>query len=230
MSDNILTEMGQQDVQNLKVLLSLPSGIVLLPGYLERLGFSFEYQVRYLQQGLLEQVGSGSLKKCNDVITWVGALYALQYEEGLPVHIGAESSLALQGCAHYIRLGNPAVFIFLPPRTNLPRWFTSHQWPSKFRVIKGDISASQEGFTTWKYLDMPIRISMPERAIFECLHLVPRKKMSFDECKYLMEGLCTLRPSVLQKLIDSGMTPKLKRQFLHLAKKERHAWLDRLEI
>ena len=52
--------------------------------------------------------------------------------------------------------------------------------------------------------------------MLELLHLVPEKE-PFDEAKLLMEGLTTLRPSVLQPLLENCNSVKAKRLFLSLA-------------
>lgn len=225
-----ISSMDDQEVSNVKALLSIPSGIVILSRYLEDLGITAEDQKRYEAYGWLERIGAGAFKVSNDVITWESAIFALQYQEYLPIHIGAESALALQGHAHYLRLGRPRVFMFSPTRTPLPKWFTGHEWSQPFRVIKADIFSGRSALVPYSHKDVGILISTPERAILECLYLVPKKKAGYDECQYLMEGLFTLRPSVLQNLLDQCHSPKLKRQFWYLAKKNRHAWLERIRI
>jgi hypothetical protein len=44
-----------------------------------------------------------------------------------------------------------------------------------------------------------------------------------------MEGLTSLRPSLLQTLLESCASIKVKRAFLYLAREAGHAWYERLD-
>lgn len=55
------------------------------------------------------------------------------------------------------------------------------------------------------------------------------KDESIDEANYLMEGLSSLRPSVLQTLLETCKSVKVKRLFLYMAEHHNHAWFKRLE-
>ncbi|MGH8239339.1 MAG: type IV toxin-antitoxin system AbiEi family antitoxin domain-containing protein, partial [Steroidobacteraceae bacterium] len=57
-------------------------------------------------------------------------------------------------------------------------------------------------------------VSEPERAILELLSEVPQRQ-SVDEARLLMEGLQTLRPPVLQRLLASCVSVKTVRLFLN---------------
>jgi hypothetical protein len=72
-----------------------------------------------------------------------------------------------------------------------------------------------------------LSISSPERAILECLYLAP-EKMDLVECYQVMEGLTTLRPALLQQLLEQCHSIKVKRLFLYMAKKAGHDWFKRL--
>jgi hypothetical protein len=58
---------------------------------------------------------------------------------------------------------------------------------------------------------------------------VPEKE-PFDDARLLMEGLTTLRPSVLQSLLEDCNSVKAKRLFLSLAESAGHAWLGKLDL
>jgi hypothetical protein len=74
-----------------------------------------------------------------------------------------------------------------------------------------------------------IFISAPERAIMEVLYLVPQQQ-SFEEAGLLMEGLTTLRPQLVQELLELCNSIKVKRLFLFLATHYRHAWASKLNF
>jgi len=49
------------------------------------------------------------------------------------------------------------------------------------------------------------------------------------ECYHVMEGLTTLRPKILQALLEQCSSIKVKRLFLYMANKAGHAWHKRLD-
>jgi len=62
----------------------------------------------------------------------------------------------------------------------------------------------------------------------EYVYDIPKNE-SFDEAHYIMEGLATLRPSVLQSLLESCRSVKVKRLFLHMAATYNHGWFNRID-
>ena len=63
----------------------------------------------------------------------------------------------------------------------------------------------------------------------ECLYLAP-KKQSLLEAYELMEGLNNLRPKLVQELLESCTSVKVKRLFLYLADKAKHDWLNYINL
>ena len=74
-----------------------------------------------------------------------------------------------------------------------------------------------------------IIISTPELATMEMLYLVPNEQ-SFDEALKIMEGLTTLRPQLVQQLLEECNSVKVKRLFLYMAEKNDHQWFQELNI
>ncbi len=66
-------------------------------------------------------------------------------------------------------------------------------------------------------------------AAMEMLSLVP-KGQSFDEAAKIMEGLTTLRPKLVQNMLEECNSIKVKRLFLFIADKHEHAWLNELSM
>ena len=56
-----------------------------------------------------------------------------------------------------------------------------------------------------------VLVSSPERAILECLNL-PDASSSLLDIYYIMEGLTTLRPKLVQTLLEACTSQKVKRQ------------------
>ena len=72
-------------------------------------------------------------------------------------------------------------------------------------------------------------VSSPERAILECLNL-PDASSSLLDIYYIMEGLTTLRPKLVQTLLEACTSQKVKRLFLYMAEKAGHAWYMALKL
>jgi len=87
----------------------------------------------------------------------------------------------------------------------------------------------REGFTEYQEKDFSVRISAPERAMLEMLHLVPQK-VGFDEALLVMGNLVTLRPEVVQGLLEACRSVKVKRLFLFMAENQEHAWLSKVDL
>ena len=133
----------------------------------------------------------------------------------------------MQGMAHYVRMDTETVFLFAPPKTTLPAWFKNYDWSVDLRYISTSILPEGIGLIEHEEKTFSIRISAPERATLECLHLVP-DTVDLMECYQVMEGLTTLRPKLLQSLLERCSSIKIKRLFLYMANKAGHDWVKRL--
>jgi hypothetical protein len=65
--------------------------------------------------------------------------------------------------------------------------------------------------------------------MMEVLYGVPLVE-SFDEAKLLMEGLTTLRPRLVQGLLEKCASVKVKRLFMLLAESCKHSWVRKLDL
>ena len=204
-------------------------GTAYVAAWLEWRGISRDLQAYYRKSGWLESLGRGALKRPSELVTWQGGLYALQAQSSLPVHAGALTALALQGFSHYVRLGAEDVFLFSTPKTNLPAWFKNRDWGQKVNRFSTSVLPPSLGLADYQAGAFSIKISGPERAMLECLHLAP-DTLDLVECYQVMEGLTTLRPKLLQPLLEQCSSVKVKRLFLYMAEKAGHAWFKRLDI
>lgn len=173
-------------------------------------------------------LGRGAYAKSGDTVGWQGGLYAMQTHNRLPVHAGALTALTVQGYAHYLRLGAETVFLFSPPKATLPVWFRQHDWEQPVQHCRTLLLPENLALTEVQSGMFSLRISTPERAMLECLHLSP-EKVDLVECYQVMEGLTTLRPKLLQPLLEQCSSIKVKRLFLYLAGKAGHEWVKRLD-
>ena len=209
-------------------LASHTQGTVDLASWLEQRGISHDLQKHYRKSGWMESVGTGALKRPGEEVTWQGALYTLQTQAKLPLHAGALTALALQGFAHYVRLGKQTVYLFSPIKTRLPAWFRNYDWPQLIVHEKTSFLPNDTGITDLPLPLFSLCISSPERAILECLYLSP-DTLNLVECYQIMEGLTTLRPQMVKDLLEQCRSIKVKRLFLYMAEKAGHEWYKRLD-
>jgi hypothetical protein len=195
------------------------------------MGFSYELLRRYERSGWLDSLGYGAYRLHGDEIDWMGALWALQSQARRKVHAGGKTALELQGYAHYLRQRATRVYLFGPEKEALPLWFKRYNWglTLKFSAVKLFSTAIKEGFSEYRKGELPIRISSPERAAMEMLYHVPREQ-TLEEALLIMENLTTLRPSLVQKLLEACNSIKVKRLFLYSAKKHGYHWVKRLDL
>jgi hypothetical protein len=208
-----------------KLLDQHKPGTVSLAPWLERLGISRDLQKRYRRSGWLESVGKGAFRRRADEVQWQGGLYALQTQAALPVHVGAMTALAMQGLAHYLRLGKTKVFLFSPPKTPSPAWFRNHPWDVSINHVQTSILPESLGLADHEEKMFAIRISAAERAVLECFYLAP-DELDLVECFQVMEGLANLRPKLVQELLQACTSVKANRLFLYMAEKAGHQWFD----
>ena len=71
-------------------------------------------------------------------------------------------------------------------------------------------------------------IPTPERALFELLDELPKHE-SFHQVDMLVEGLRTLSPRRLEKLLADCRSIKVKRLFFFFADRHQHAWVKRID-
>ena len=201
-------------------------GTVCVTGWLESIGISYQLLQYYKDSDWLQAVGTGAFKRPNEHISWEGGLYAIQYQESSPIHAGGLTALSKQGLAHYIRAGSTEqVYLFSPVKTTLPAWFKNYDWLKPIRHIKTFFLPVDKEIIEFEEKNFNIMISTPERAILECLYLTP-DKMDLIECYQILEGMLTLRPNVLQELLENCKSIKVKRLFLYMAEKINHSWYN----
>ena len=215
-----------------QLLKKWPSGTVAVPRWLEKQGAYQQLVHEYEKASWLHRLGQGAYAKSSDKVEWTGGLFALQEQLGLSVHAGAKTALQMQGYAHFLPLGKGAtVSLFGLPDTKLPVWFTQYRWGIRIRYTTTNLLAGDPavGLTRQGMGQFSVRVSAPERAMMEVLYFVPREE-SYEEAKLLMEGLTTLRPRLVQTLLENCASVKVKRLFMVLAEGCGHAWIKKLDL
>jgi hypothetical protein len=209
-----------------------PKGTIATSSWLTKQGIRFDLASRYKKSGWIESIGHGAFKLAGDKVMWHGALYSLQTQLNMSIHVAGKTALGLLGKLHYIPLsGRENVILFSAQGERLPLWFKKNDWNINLRYIFSDFIPREAsiGLTKIKEAGFEYTISSAERAILEFLYDVPEKE-SLEEARLVFEGLMTLRPDVVGELLKLCISVKVKRLFMVLAEMFNHAWLPELNI
>lgn len=215
-----------------RILHEWPNGTVAVLDWLKMLGGYQQLLQAYQKSFWVEKIGRGAYKKYGDAVDWTGGLYALQTQLNLPVYAGAKTALEMMGYGHFIPLGKGRQITLLAYKdVKLPAWFKDYDWDDTvlFKMLTLFPENPTLGLTERRFNTYRIRISAPERAMFEVCALVQRSQ-SFGEAKYLMEGLMGLRTDLLQELLVQCTSVKAKRLFLYFADICNMPWFSRLDL
>jgi hypothetical protein len=183
----------------------------------------------------------GVYKRPETTLKWQGVVCSLQ-RMGSDLAVGGLTALELHGFSHYLVLsGRRTVHLYgldaLPSWANklgLSEYFLRHGQARLFGPEKTDQDRDRKhraAFTVdlpWGDQSWPLRVSTPERALFELLEDVPAS-VSFEHADQLMQGLSSLSPRRLDGLLRRMRSVKVKRLFFWLAERQGHAWLRKLD-
>ena len=213
----------------------LPQNIVVSASWLEEHGISMQLRYKYLNSEWLHTLGKSAYIINPQSFTWEGLLIGIQQFVKLPYHIGGLKALELQGFAHYLPIGNENK-ITLYGTKNLPAWLKNLNIDYKLVLQKkpyyGSIGLKN---ISSNIKDYDLKVSSPERAIFELLYLVEKDGISFDFVSEIFEGLTTLRPNVINELLQECESKKVKRLFAFFMEHFNHPWkkfvnIDKINI
>lgn len=220
----------------------LPIGLLATRRWLMSQGFSRHALDNLVKSGQLEALCPGVYQRPDTFLRWEGVAASLQ-RMGADLVVGGLTALELHGHVHYLPLGGQRV-VHLYGRSPLPAWmnrlglaeaFVRHGTGRLFQMEElnsgGDTGALSMQFTRdlpWGDQSRTVKASTPERGFLELLDGVP-KQVSFEHADQLMEGLSTLSPHRLQKLLHRTRSVKVKRLFFWLADRHGHAWVKRVE-
>ncbi len=213
------------------LLKSWPRGTVAVQFWLKTQGVYRQLAEVYRKTTWLERIGRGAFIHAGDSVDWTGGLFAIQHQLNRTIHAGGKTALQLQGYAHFLPLGgNAPVWLFGVPGEKLPAWFLQRDWNVKPHYVTTKLfpAGRSLGLTEKTFNQYSIQLATPERAMLELLYLVPKQE-SFEEALLFMEGLSTLRPKLVQDLLQQCSSVKAKRLFLFLADYCGHSWLQKLD-
>lgn len=215
------------------LLRSWPKNTVVASSWLNGQGVYRQLARTYVNSGWIERIGQGAFKRSGENVDWSGGLYTLQTQLNMSVHPAGKTALQLQGGAHYIpaNLKQAKIVLFGSKNEKLPAWFKNYKWEVVIRYVMTGLFGKDTGMglTTYNPGDYEVKISSPERAAMEFCYDAPIHE-SFNELDQIMSGLTTLRPQIVQELLEKCGSIKTKRLFMHLAEKCNHTWVKKLNL
>ncbi len=223
---------GQTKISQL--LKRWPKGTVAVQPWLNSQEVFRQLAVRYVQGKWLTKIGKGAYIKEGDIVDWTGGVFSLQSQLGFKVHVAGLTALELLGYGHFVPMGegNPKwLSKHRSDKRPIPVWFRDYFKKDNVTCIEQGLFASawDKALVEHAVSDYKIMVASPERAILEYLHF-DSQGASVAHGLLLMENLTTLRPKVIQELLESCQSVKVKRLFLVLAEHVNHPWVKRLNV
>lgn len=237
-----------------QLMAELPEGLLVDSDWLRRHGYSTALISQYLAAGWLEHPARRVYRRPRGQLTWQQVVISLQTLLDKALVVGGRTALELQGFAHYVSRQVREVHLYgdeKPPtwlaslevgpafvthnsrrifrEEPIPRGLTSLDWNTETGsgqsrdAIHGSFRVLRHGQWEW-----PMTVSTPERAILELLDELPNRE-SFHDADKFMEGLGSLSPRRLTKLLHDCRSVKVKRLFFFFADRHGHDWRGRLE-
>jgi hypothetical protein len=239
---------GNKD--KLKHLLgSVPPNFIVDSPWLSSRQIDYRLAHWYIKSGWLRSVARGVYQRPGVAseldggpVDWWAIVASIQCLMGYDVHIGGKTALSIQGFQHYLKFGiKEPVYLYGDGPIWLRRVTSNRKFITRSRALfrNNDIGIAESsnpqnvseqyavnilGSENWT-----IKLSFPERAIFEMLAELPNRE-SFELIDKLFEGLVSLRPGLLQELLEKCSSVKVKRYFMVYADRHDHSWRSYISL
>ncbi|MGY3532914.1 MULTISPECIES: type IV toxin-antitoxin system AbiEi family antitoxin domain-containing protein [Bradyrhizobium] len=241
---------GQKDRPLNRLEKQLPEGILVDASWLKRHGYSRQLLNHYVNAGWLTQPARGVYRRPRGSPTWQQLVVSLQTYLESPLVVGGRTALELLGYAHYLSRKEQVVHLYGPKSP--PGWLNkvvpgSHFHYHNDRRLFGDllveselkklanVSAANKSDINLTLTEFPLSqwdwklvLSTPERALLELLDELPVHE-TFHQVDMLMQGLTSLSPRRLKRLLLDCTSVKVKRLFFFFADRHAPSWLKALK-
>ena len=212
------------------LLQQVPKNSLLISSWMTKQNMSTKEQSLCVTSGWLSRLSQGVYYRVGDVPTLYAAISSYNRQLGKKCFVGASTALDLRGFSHFVAMGKPTAYLFTQTSQRLPFWLLNNSWDMEVRYFTTKIFGSDFiGIEEMEVNGVELLVSSPERAFMECLHLVPAY-YSIMDTYYVMEMLTTLRPKLIQQLLEVCTSVKVKRLFLYMAEKSKHQWFHAINL
>lgn len=213
-----------------RIIEANPNTTIAFGDWLSGQGLDRKDQYAYTKSGWLLRLSKGVYKIQGTTPTLLQTVSAYNSQLSKNCIVGAYTALELRGYSHYLSMGKPQAFLFTGHSDRLPSWLLQKEWDMSIKYMKTSfLGDDHKGVETMQVDGGQLFVSSPERAILECLNL-PEAASSLLDIYYIMESLTTLRPKLVQTLLESCTSQKVKRLFVYMAEKAGHPWFKALKI
>lgn len=241
--------MNKPENEDVKKLV--PYGLIVTKQWLKKQGISRHLIDNWVKSGQLKSIYSGVYKLPYSKLTWEGIICSLQRMKISSVP-GGITAIQLNGYEHFVEMsdskrihlyGDPppnwinslidsCKFVYhRDKQLNHGRYLVGHKYDSSNDKLENKdplFSALRTSYDWWGRDDWPLTISTVERALFELLLDVPHN-ISFEYVDHIMEGLTTLSPRRLNRLIGICDSVKVRRLFLWFSERHNHPWFKKID-
>lgn len=255
-----LSTVGVQNQYKLNSLQrSLPEGLLVDSGWLERHRYSRSLRQKYVAHGWLDQVARGVYRRPvptvpadagHDSLRWQPVVISLQTLLGCPFTVGGRTALEIQGFGHYLTSRDHQREIHLYGTGKPPGWVFKLELQSRFvfhnaeKLFKNEPDRGGHKKTGNDVSSDPMKSSYIQQPWGQwewpltissperaILELLDEvpERETFHQADVLMEGLRNLSPRRVQVLLVACRSIKVKRLFLWFAERHQHSWLKKLD-
>jgi hypothetical protein len=227
----------------------LPEGLPVDAAWLRAQDYTANLLRKYVASGWLEQPVHRVYVRPRGPLVWQQIAVSLQTLLRRNLVVGGRTALDLHGYVHYLKSAPTEVYLHGPESP--PTWLdhldagvrfiyrNDRKLFSKLRASTAphrlDRQPSQDkaehaGLVAmpWGPWSWPLVVSSPERAVLEFMNELPDHE-SFHNADMVMQGLATLSPARLQRLMIDCRRVKAKRLLFFFAERHQHAWLRRID-
>lgn len=221
--------MSIENSSKLNQLLQIKNaGGLYFSTWLKDNGYSDQLLKGYRDSGWLTALSKGVMYRTGDTLRSFPALESYNSQLEKSYHIASHSALELAGFNHYVPMGKPILMIGHPKQEPVPAWMKNLDLDYSLTFFSTETFSKPQHALF--HTDYPhIQASVPEQAFLECL-LLATEHYSYMDLYYIMEQLTTLRPIVVQELLENTSNLKVKRMFLYMAEKAEHYWFESLDL
>jgi hypothetical protein len=222
---------GTQSVKNQSISTVLPEGQAVNRKWLNAHGFDRPSIDYYSRSNMIVPLCRGIYRKPGSQLKWEHVVYSL-LELGYSVHVGHTYALQFHGYAHFLELtGGSIVTLYAERKT--PQWPFQLELKAQLeRLSRNPFSETYNGgiekvlFGSW---DWEIPYSTPERALIEVCSTLDND-VDIVSADKSFEGAGTLRPKLLQDLLENTRQVKAKRLFLWFVRRHAFPWFSQINI
>lgn len=211
---------------NQLLIQGVPNGLYFSE-WLKKEGYSDQLLNKYRKSAWLTSLSKGVMYRTGSTLSAYAALSCYNTQLNKAFHVAAHSALEIAGFSHYVPMGKPVLMV-AHSKQNIPEWMQSDKFDRTMKLFSTETFTKPQ-IATMNVDGLDLLVAAPEQAFMECLLLAPNQ-YNYMDLYYLMEQLTTLRPEVIQHLLETTKSQKIKRIFLYMAEKANHYWYGQLDL